>query len=241
MSTYTSITFPFAEAVAAFNAVAVHTAGKGEHAAPVVQGIHITPEGNLVATDRYTVGYYKPAYGSNDFMRPRLEGDDFQGATLPPEAAKWVTAMRATKLAIGNRAESFYAIRFDFDSSLASDESAPVVRISLLPGVNWETYEQHPWAGNVEQSAVFTLLKGNFPPVERLFPTDDTKFGADRPLSLSMSLIARIGVATKWLRDRNDCARFQFTVTENPNKPGPVYVTVGDRFQALVQPNLLLR
>lgn len=141
MSTFTSITLQFAEAVAAFNAVAVHAAGKNE-VTKVVTGIHITPEGNLVATDRYTVGCYKPAYGSNDFMRPRLEGGEFAGATLPPEAVKWVTAMRAAKLAMGNRAESHYGIRFDFDSSLASDESAPVVRISLLPGINWKTYSK---------------------------------------------------------------------------------------------------
>lgn len=100
MSTFTSITLQFAEAVAAFNAVAVHAAGKNE-VTKVVTGIHITPEGNLVATDRYTVGYYKPAYQSNNHMRPRLEGDEFAGATLPPEAVKWVTAMRATKLATG--------------------------------------------------------------------------------------------------------------------------------------------
>lgn len=236
MSTFTSITFPFSEAVAAFNAVAPHTADKRE-VTPIITGIHITSEGNLVATDRYTVGCYKPAYDSKDFMRPRLEGDDFAGATLPPEAVKWVTAMRATKLAMGARAESQYGIRFVFDSD------ALTVKLALIRGIDWQNYDDHVDAENsVEQQAQFTLLKGNFPPVERLFPTEDTKFGSDRPLNLNMNLMARIGVATKWLDARGSgCARFQFTVTENPNKPGPVYITVGDRFQALVQPNLLLR
>ena len=236
MSTFTSITFPFSEAVAAFNAVAPHSADKRE-VTPIITGVHITPEGSLVATDRYTVGCYKPAYESNDFFRPRLEGDDFQGATLPPEAVKWVTAMRATKLAMGARAESQYGVRLVFNSD------AQTVKLALIRGIVWQNYDDHEDAENsVEQQAQFDLLKGNFPPVERLFPNDGTKFGAGSPLSLNMNLLARIGVATKWLDARGSgCARFQFTVTDNPNKPGPVYVTVGDRLQALVQPNLLLR
>lgn len=234
MSVYTSFDFPFTEGVAAFNAVLPHAAGKNEPTR-VITGVRLTAEGNLVATDRYTVGRYRPDYESHDFLRPRKHGDDFPGATLPVEAVKWITAMRATKLAAGKYSVSSYAIR------LVVDLDAQMVKVALVRGVDWERYDDHEDdVDAVEQSAQFALLGGNFPPVDRLFPNETTKFGTDA-VSLKMDLVMRIATATKWLGDRNDVARFQFTQNANSDKPGPVFVTVGDRFDSLIQPNLLLR
>jgi len=62
------------------------------------------------------------------------------------------------------------------------------------------------------------------------------------PVSLKTAFLIRIDKAVKAVGERGDgVARFQFMSTDNPNKPGPVFVTVGERFRALIQPNLLLR
>jgi hypothetical protein len=234
MSTYTSIDMPFTEAVAAFNAVMVH-ASKDDFT-PVIRGVYVTAEGSLVATDRYTVGRYKPEYDSHDFMRPRFEGDDFGGAILPLDAVKWVAKMRATQLSGGKFAAGHHAVRFVFDSSTQS------VLVALVQNVDWERFDEHEDASDaVVQQARFSLVGGNFPPVDRLFPNESTQYALSGPISLKMEFVSRIATATKWLGDRSDVARFQFTKTDNPNKPGPVYVQVGERFDALIQPNLLLR
>lgn len=233
MSTYTSIDFPFTEAVNAFNAVMPHASK--DDLTRIITGVHIDAEGSLVATDRYSVGRYKPAYDSHDFLRPRMQGDDFAGATLPIEAVKWIAGLRATKLAAGKYAVSSYGVR------LVVDSDAKTVKVALVQGVDWEHYDDHEDDdSNVEQSARFDLLAGNYPPVARLFPNEQTEFGTDQ-ISLKMEFLVRIATATKWLGDRSDVARFKFTKTANPAKPGPVWVQVGDKFDSLIQPNLLLR
>jgi hypothetical protein len=240
MSTTTALTMPFTEAVAAFNAVMPHI-GK-DPTTRVIEGMYVSPEGALLATDRYTVGRYTPAYDSHDYFRARFEGESFQGAILPLDAVKFVAKMRATQFG-DKRDAQFFAIRLTFDSS-----NGPVVRIQVLSGVNWERYDDaESNAPEVVQSARFDLIGGKFPPVERLFPDDTTEFGAST-LSLKTSFLVRVDTAVKWLGGRSGCARFQFTKTDNPNKPGPVHARVfGDiggasgTFDALIQPNLLMR
>lgn len=221
MSTLTTITMPFTEAVNAFNALLPH-APKAD-VSPVINGVYWAADNMLLATDRYTVGRYRPEHA-------QYGGDEFQGAILPYDAVKWVAAMRPAKLSMGAREAIHYWLRFTFDSS------AQMVRVDLVWG------DSHgPLA--VEASAAFTLVPGNYPPVARLFPDESTQFGVNGPLNLRADFLARIGTAVKWLDDRtlNGCARFQFILTDNERKPGPVYVQVGERFDALVQPNLLLR
>lgn len=227
MSTLTTITMPFTEAVNAFNALLPH-APKSDDIHKVICGVHWAADGTLLATDRYTVGRYKPE-------RAEFGGDEFQGATLPYDAVKWVAAVRPAKLSMGARMAPTYSLRFGFDSS------AQIVRIELGYGSS-----DHGLL-NVEASAVFETIDHTdyrgYPNVARLFPDESTQFGVNGPLNLKADFLARIGTAVKWLDDRtlNGCARFQFILTDNERKPGPVYVQVGDRFDALVQPNLLLR
>lgn len=242
MSTTTTLTMPFTEAVAAFNAVMPHI-GK-DPAARVIEGMYVSPEGALLATDRYTVGRYMPAYDSHDYFRARLESDGFQGAILPLDAVKFIAKMRATQFSANKWATQFYAIRLTFDSS-----DGPVVRIQVLSGVNWERYnDAYSNDPDIVQSARFDLIGGNYPPVNRLFPDDSTEFGAST-LSLKTSFLVRVDTAVKWLGGSNGCARFQFMkVGDNPNKPGPVHALVfgeiggaSGKFEALIQPNLLIR
>jgi hypothetical protein len=240
MSTTSTITFPFTEAIAAFNAVMPHI-GK-DPTARVIEGMYASPEGALLATDRYTVGRYMPAYDSHDYFRARFESDGFQGAILPLDAVKFVAKMRATQFG-DKRYVQFFAIRLTFDSS-----DGPVVRIQVLSGVNWERFDDaESNMPEVVQSARFDLIGGNYPPVNRPFPDETTEFGAS-VISLKTSFLVRVDTAVKWLGGRSGCARFQFTKTDNPNKPGPVHARVlGDiggasgTFDCLIQPNLLLR
>lgn len=219
MSTLTTITMPFTEAVNAFNALLPHA--PKDDVNPVINGAHWAADNTLLATDRYTVGRYRPEHAE-------YSGDEFQGATLPYDAVKWVAAMRPAKLSMGAREAIRYVVRFTFDSD----------RQHVRVDVGWSDVFQV-----AEMSARFELVPGNYPPVARLFPDESTQFGVNGPLNLKAEFLARIGTAVKWLDDRtlNGCARFQFILTDNERKPGPVYVQVGDRFDALVQPNLLLR
>jgi hypothetical protein len=244
MSTYTSITMPFTEAVGAFNALAPHMSK--DAGTLVITGVYVTAEGTLVATDRYTVGRYIPTYDTHDFLRPRMvTSDGFDGAILPADAVKFVAKMRATALNGGKFAAQHHAVRLVFDSS-----EGQVVRVELLSGVNWERYDDaESNTPDVVQSARFELVAGKFPPVERVFPDDTTEFALTaNAVSLKTEFLARVDTAVKWLGGRSDTARFQFMKTDNPNKPGPVYVTVFcdvgpavGKFDSLIQPNLLLR
>jgi hypothetical protein len=242
MTTTTTLTMPFTEAVGAFNALSPHM--RKEAGTLTITNMYVTSEGTLLATDRYTVGRYVPTYDTHDFLRPRMvTSDGFDGAILPADAVKFVAKMRATQLQGGKFAAQHHAVRLVFDSS-----EGLVVRVELLSGVNWERYDDAESNDpDVVQSARFELVAGKFPPVERLFPDSTAEFGATT-LSLKTEFLARVGTAVKWLGGRSDTARFQFTKTDNPNKPGPVYVTVfadsngvQGKFDMLIQPNLLLR
>lgn len=226
MSTYTTLTMPFTEVLGAFNALAPHI-GK-DATTPIIGGLHIAADGTMLATDRYTVGRYKPEVA-------RFHGDEFTGATLPADAVKWLAAMRPLKLAMGKHEAHNYVFRFTFDSSTQS------VQIELGWGADFVTAEQSARFGIIDH----TDHRG-FPNVMRLFPDDATEFGLTaNALSLKTEFLGRVGTAVKWLGGRSDTARFQFTKTDNPNKPGPVYVSVNDggigTFDMLIQPNLLLR
>lgn len=224
MTTLTTITMPFTEAVNAFNALLPHTP-KSDDNNRVICGVHWAADGTLLATDRYTVGRYRPEHAE-------YGGDEFQGATMPYDAVKWVAAMRPAKLSMGAREAVRYVLRFTFDSGAQS------VRIELGYGDDFVTAEMSVAFGTIDH----TNHRG-YPNVARLFPDESTEFGYLGILNLRTAFLVRIDTAVKWLDDRtlNGCARFQFILTDNERKPGPVYVQVGNRFDALVQPNLLLR
>lgn len=216
------VSYKFDELVPAIQAVMPHCAGKNE-VSEIITGIHIAADGTLLATDRFTVGRYKP----ESF---EVEGEgEFEGFTLSPAAVLWLSKFKMTGPG-------------DAIAVWLSDEvDGPNVRILMVDA-----------GGNAVQQGVFPLLTGNYPPVARLFPDDDTPFRVAQEvtqLSLKTAFLIRIDKAVKAVkavkvlnpRETNGCARFRFMPTENPNKPGPVYVQVGDRFDALIQPNLLLR
>jgi hypothetical protein len=194
-----------------------HAAGSRE-VSEVITGAHITTKGMLLATDRYTVGQYTP---------PTVDIDGgFEGATVPIEAVKFVAKMRATQLGMGKNMAHEYAVRLIFQPEILNFR----IELGYVSADQW----------NMESSATFTQITGNYPPVARLFPDESTEFGIERPLRLNTAFLARIQTATKWLGS-DATAVFRFVHSDNPNKPGPVYVEVGGSFKALIQPNMSVR
>lgn len=246
MSTTTTFLYGFDDLVNGVNAVMPHCSK--DDVTKIITGIHMAADGKLVATDRYSVGEYVPE-------RFRVTGDSlpdvWAGIVLSPELVKWVAKMRPATLSMGK-----YAVK-DYGFAIVVDSSTPnMARVELRYGVTFENPSEpraddvvNDGGPNAEQSATFPLLAGNYPPVARLFPDvdDASKFGLSGPISLKTEFLTRFNTAVKWAGGRQDTAKFRFMVTENPNKPGPVFVEIqGDSqgvpaFRGLLQPNLLLR
>jgi len=212
------VSYKFDELVPAIQAVMPHCAGKND-VSEIATGIHIAADGTLLATDRFTVGRYKPA--EFDVDGPAGEPlPEFEGFTLSPAAVLWLSKLKPVER------HGQYRVHFQ------DDVDGPNVRILMVDS-----------DGNAVQQGVFPLLIGNYPPVARLFPESLDAFTGVPTLNLKLAFLIRIDKAVKALnpRENNGCARFHFRANADTHKPGPVYVTVGDRFDALVQPNLLLR
>ena len=227
-----TVTYRFEELVNAVNAVLPH-ASKDE-VTPVITGIRFDAEGALAATDRYTVGAYKPEH-------VLVEADDaatFDGFTLDRAGCVWLSKLRVAMLSDKYLA-SFSVIRARVEDG--------TVTLSVH-GTGFDPNGTHTFGEPStvpEMTASFSTISGNYPPVVRLFPDAEklaSREAMNVPVSLKTAFLIRIDKAVKAVGERdNGVARFQFMSTDNPNKPGPVFVTVGESFRALIQPNLLLR
>ena len=227
-----TVTYRFEELVNAVNAVLPHASK--DDVTPVITGIRFDAEGALAATDRYTVGAYKPEH-------VLVEADDaatFDGFTLDRAGCVWLSKMRVAMLSDKHLA-SFSVIRARVEDG--------AVTLSVH-GTGFDPNGTHTFGEPStvpEQTASFSTISGNYPPVVRLFPDAEkiaSREAMNVPVSLKTAFLIRIDKAVKAVGERdNGVARFQFMFTDNPNKPGPVFVTVGERFRALIQPNLLLR
>ncbi|MFC5930864.1 hypothetical protein [Cryobacterium melibiosiphilum] len=101
------------------------------------------------------------------------------------------------------------------------------VRASDLPEA-----ESVSWSGRT--------TKGNFPPVIRLIE----KARESEPISAEASFRLEYLAKAKVLSHLGDAPLIRFTVSENPNKPGPVYFAFSSAgkvyAEAIIQPNLNL-
>jgi len=228
-----TVSYKFDEIVGAVNAVMPHASK--DDVTPVMTGIRFTADGSIVATDRYTVGAYT-------FNRCDVTADPdsgFDGFTLGKAGVLWLSKLKPATLALGKYSTQFYTVQFTVE--------ALMVKVDIVQnGFGGDSQEgDFVDSGVVEASSTFPLVGGNYPPVMRLMP-DDARLAAEEgigstPISLKTEFLMRIDKATKALSERgNGTAKFRFLSTENPAKPGPVFVTVGDNFKALIQPNLLL-
>lgn len=212
------LTLPIFEAIEACAAVLPHVSA--DDVTPVITVACITGD-TITATDRYTVGQFK-------LSRSLDEGT----ILVPLEAVKWI-ARFVVKHLLGhyyNSALTGYEVTIEapdpteLKGPKINDHSVTVTVSS----------ERH----GVEALRKFRPVVGNFPPVSRLFEAHKPAEAIPTVALGSMQLEKFTGYARKYHRDVP--LRFTLSDTDNPEKPGPVLIRIGN-FTGLLQPNLLLR
>ena len=123
---------------------------------------------------------------------------------------------------------------------------------ALKPLPGWTlTLENDRYTINTEDDATImssafeSMAAFNFPPIERLFPDAPNRPGeralGAAPEILNLAPKNLVKALNASLRvNKGNPAQFEFTKTDNPNKPGPVLMTQG-ALTVLIQPNLILR
>ena len=237
------ITLPLFEAIEACAAVLPHAST--DDVTPVITCASITGD-RIVATDRYSVGTFKLSH----------QLDDGAAIMLPLDALKWVARIVTKHLIDDPRlmALDSYTVTIE-----APESTTPGRPPKFWPGVKPVTgasaaglAEAQAWRDKqvvavsveskqhgVEMLRKFRPVFGNFPPVGRLI--DEHKPSREHPtVALGPRQLEKFtGYAKKYHRDA--ALKFTLSATDNPNKPGPVFITIGDKFVGLLQPNLLLR
>lgn len=94
--------------------------------------------------------------------------------------------------------------------------------------------------------ASYRTVAGHFPPVARMFPTDESSFGAHEMVAFAPDFLTRLGKIQSPAdintppRDRDRALKFRFT-SNGSGKPGPALVTgTYDGFRGMIQPRLIL-
>lgn len=98
--------------------------------------------------------------------------------------------------------------------------------------------------GTAYASMTGATMTGNYPPVARLFPQHTTDSADILPIYLGADILAHVVKSAQIIgraaKAKNQPIRFQFAGSDG-YKSSPVYVTVGDRFDGLIQPVLPTR
>jgi hypothetical protein len=149
---------------------------------------------------------------------PDAPDSDFS-LIIPKAAAEWLTkqtpkVLGFTEYALSNK-ETGASIEFAHDSIIIS------------------------YDGDILAVTRFAVIGGNFPPVERLLANAVITTDAT-PVSLNPAFLERFTKGCVRI-DKKGVVRISLTKTENPAKPGPVFIEFGEHFTGLLQPNHLLR
>lgn len=206
----TTLSLPLTpELAAGFAAVALYTSKAA--ATPVLGNVRVSHT-HLLATDRYVVGRFE--HTTAEVIRER------HGENGPDDPAAFVLVPRAIAEWVSKNLP-----KYGEPTLILTDTAAS---ISLGEGV-------------VTASIGFESAVGlNYPPVERLIP-DRTEYAADMlPVHIGADHLAVVAksaqVLAKPLKVKNIPVRFQFAPdTERGNK-APAYLTIGQRFDGLLQP-----
>lgn len=125
---------------------------------------------------------------------------------LPRDAAEWIA-------------------RYKFD------RYAPALTLTITPDALTLTND----AGAVVASRAHVLVAGNYPPVARLFPEVSDDAADVLPFHLGADKLADV-VKSAQLLGRADKSKIYLSTPDVLGKYTPVHMTVGDRFDALLQP-----
>lgn len=159
----TTYALPLATALEAFSSLALFRAAKSERdMAPVLGAVRITP-GAIVATDRYAAARYQ---------HETITGDD-EPLLVPAEAVDWIASLKRTTM---RDAKIAVPTTRDGEGGYAADN----YRVTIISETNGRTGTEEitvtllsETRDTIERSQSFDPCTGkNFPPIDRLFPTD---------------------------------------------------------------------
>lgn len=137
---------------------------------------------------------------------------------MPRAALEW---LKRNANAFGRNMAQYQSFTID-----TTDEGA--LTVTVIEGTAIESRGSLSWHGYT--------TKGNFPPAERLIEKARAAELSVQPVRLNLDFIAAI----RSLGNRYDVPNFKFTISDNPNKPGPVLITF-EHAEVIIQPNLQLR
>jgi hypothetical protein len=119
----------------------------------------------------------------------------------------------------------------------AGSFDGPKLTIAVMPGAPVGAVELTMRRAVDSRVISYTdeLVKGNFPPVYRLFDAaEKAEVTPDRETAINLEFLSK---ARNIARDRHEPAALKYTATDNSNKPGPLLVSFRSG-RALIQPNL---
>jgi hypothetical protein len=207
------------ETVAGLAAVLLHTSKEKHPSTIIIQGVAVTNR-MFVATDRFSVARY--AHGDPAGATTESEATvESETVVIPLDVAVWLSKLTLKSLGwiVVTEPASPYTVDVDAE------------RVSVRRG------------DTVVAQRVFERVGGNFPPAARLFDGVVPAADGSVPVHLNAMFVERFVKAAKLLSQRGVPPLMELTLTktDNPNKPGPVLFRIGDRFDGLLQPNLILR
>ena len=213
------LTLPIFEAIEACAAVLPHVAT--DPVTPVITVAHITGD-TITATDRYTVGRFNLS-----------QALDEGSIALPLEAVKWLARFVTKHLLEDVRMVKRDTYTVTIEAPEPTELKGPkAAGQSVTVSVESKNH-------GVEVLRKFRPVGGNFPPVGRLLDGHKPAEAAPTVALGSEQLEKFTGYAKKW--HRGHPLTFTLSATDNPGKPGPVLIKIGEQFTGLLQPNLLLR
>lgn len=212
--TTTTVVIPLTdETLAGLSAVMQHASK--DDITPVICTVQVNAQ-TFVATDRYSVGEY---------THDAAAAEPGESVTIPRSAAEWLTKQNQKSLgAVARTTAPLFA--------------AIVTAESII--IRWASDDNV--SGAIVAVHTFLEVKGNYPPVARLFPAKDAepKIMTTPVVSLGAVQLEKFTRGCKKMMGTHSPMTITFQPSENSNKPGPVLITFG-AFRGLLQPNWLKR
>jgi hypothetical protein len=176
----------------------------------------------LIATDRFSIGRFE--LGDLD----TLTGD--AGRQIPYAALVWISKVvrkslrrAAVKLDL---AEGGYGLKMEWSGTGSTTE----VAVSII------------FDGKSERSQTFDVTPSPFPPVIRLWRPAGMTVNPLSKIALSVQSLTKIAEDVKLFEHRDGATTLNLHSGDGPTgKPAPVEYTVGTRWAAIIQPNLMVR
>lgn len=213
----TTVTLPYRPDTLAGIYAAAQSASKDDMT-PAICTVRVDHR-TFLATDRYTVGEW-----THD-----AEGDESAPFVLVPRtAAEWLAKQLPKTLGY-----TVAELTPRVGDSAGNVDHATISFTGESVTINYR--------GAILATTRFAEISANFPPVARLFPSENDYAVDALPVRLAPDHLNKCIRAVAKAGDKHEPLTFQFTKTASAHKPGPVLVTFGTRYRALILPNLILR